>query len=65
MSDIIRRLDDPDVEVREEAARALGRIGSAEAVEPLIRHLRDGHSTIRPYAARALGRIGDRRAVPG
>jgi MFS family permease len=63
VSDIIRRLDDPDMEVREEAARALGRIGSVEAVEPLIRHLRDRHSTIRPYAARALGRIGDRRAV--
>ncbi|HVO38706.1 MAG TPA: MFS transporter [Spirochaetia bacterium] len=62
--DIIRRLDDPDEEVREEAARALGRIGSAEAVEPLARHLRDRHSTIRVYAARALGRIGDPRAVP-
>ena len=64
VSDIIRRLDDPDDEVREEAARALGRIGAAEAVEPLIRHLRDPHSTIRTYAARALGRIGDPRAVP-
>ncbi|MGA2976572.1 MAG: MFS transporter [Spirochaetia bacterium] len=64
VSDIIRRLDDPDDEVREEAARALGRIGAAEAVDPLIRHLRDVHSTIRTYAARALGRIGDARAVP-
>ena len=64
VSDIIKRLDDPDEEVREEAARALGRIGAAEAVEPLIRHLRDMHSTIRTYAARALGRIGDPRAVP-
>jgi hypothetical protein len=63
VSDIIRRLDDPDDEVREEAARALGRIGAAEAVEPLIRHLRDPHSTIRTFAARALGRIGDPRAV--
>ncbi|HEY9593112.1 MAG TPA: MFS transporter [Spirochaetia bacterium] len=63
VSDITRRLDDPDDEVREEAARALGRIGAVEAVEPLIRHLRDTHSTIRTYAARALGRIGDPRAV--
>jgi HEAT repeat protein len=62
--DIIRRLDDPDAEVREEAARALGRIGSADAVEPLIRHLRERTSTIRAYAARSLGRIGDARAVP-
>ena len=64
VSDIIRRLDDPDDEVREEAARALGRIGAAEAVEPLVRHLRDPHSTIRTPAARALGRIGDPRVVP-
>jgi HEAT repeat protein len=64
VSDIIRRLDDPDDEVREEAARALGRIGASEAVEPLVRHLRDPHSTIRTPAARALGRIGDPRAVP-
>ncbi len=63
VSDIIRRLDDPDDEVREEAARALGRIGAPEAVDPLVRHLRDAHSTIRTYAARALGRIGDMRAV--
>ena len=63
VSDIIGRLDDPDDEVREEAARALGRIGAGEAVEHLIRHLRDKHSTIRLFAARALGRIGDARAV--
>ncbi len=63
VSDIIRRLDDPDDEVREEAARALGRIGAVEAVDPLIRHLRDPHSTIRTYAARSLGRIGDTRAL--
>jgi hypothetical protein len=63
VSDITRRLDDPDDEVREEAARALGRIGAAEAVEPLVRHLRDPHSTIRIPAARALGRIGETRAV--
>jgi len=64
VSDIIRRLEDPDDEVQEEAARALGRIGATEAVEPLIRHVRDPHSTIRTYAARALGRIADARAVP-
>ena len=57
------RLDDPDVEVREEAAKALGRIGSADAVDALLRHLTDPFSIIRPQAARALGRIGDRRAV--
>ncbi len=64
VEDVIGRLDDPDAEVREEAARALGRIGSAAAVEALVRHLRDPASTIRPEAAEALGRIGDPRAVP-
>lgn len=63
VSDIITRLDDPDGEVREEAAHALGRIGSTDAVEPLIGHLRDPRSPIRPQAARALGRIADSRAV--
>jgi len=63
-ADIIERLDDPDPEVREEAARALGRIGSLEAVDALVARLRDPASTIRPEAARALGQIGDPRAVP-
>ena len=62
--DILGRLDDPAPEVREEAARTLGRIGAVDAVEPLIRRLRDPNSTIRPEAAAALGQIGDRRAVP-
>ncbi len=63
LSDIVRRLDDPDTEVREEAAKALGRIGSPDAVDALLRHLSDPFSAIRPAAARALGRIGDPRAV--
>jgi HEAT repeat protein len=62
-ADIIARLDDADHEVREEAARALGRIRSPQAVETLIRHLCDPNSTIRPQAARALGQIGDGRAI--
>jgi MFS family permease len=63
LSDIVRRLDDPDTEVREEAAKALGRIGSADAVDALLRHLTDPFSAIRPAAARALGRIGEPRCV--
>ncbi len=64
VKDIIGRLEDPEPEVREEAAKALGRIGSADAVDALLRHLGDGFSTIRPQAARALGKIGDARAIP-
>ena len=64
MSDVIGYLENPDPEVREEAARALGRIGLTEAVTALVRALRDPQSSIRPEAARALGQIGDPRAVP-
>jgi MFS family permease len=62
--DIVMRLDDPDQEVREEAARALGRMGSHEGVEALLANLKDPASTIRPLAARALGAIGAREALP-
>jgi HEAT repeat protein len=64
LAEVLARLDDPDPDVREEAARALGRIRAPETVEPLIQHLRDPACTIRPEAAYALGQIGDARAVP-
>jgi len=62
--DILAHLADPDPLVREEAALALGRAGSPDAVDALVRCLRDPASTIRPEAAQALGQIGDPRAVP-
>ena len=66
IDEMVHRLDDPDPEVREEAARALGRIGLSdpEAVDALVSRLRDSQSTIRPDAAQALGQIGDPRAIP-
>jgi HEAT repeat protein len=63
IEDIVGRLTDPDSEVREEAARALGRIGSRESFDALVAQLRDSESSIRPEAARALGHVGDPRAV--
>jgi HEAT repeat protein len=63
LDEILARLDDAYPEVREEAARALGRIASPLAVEPLCASLQDPSSSIRVAAARALGKIGDRRAV--
>lgn len=63
IEEIIARLDDPYLEIREEAARALGRIGSPCAVEPLIQRLLDGQSHFQITVARALGKIRDRRAV--
>lgn len=64
LEEVLSRLDDPDPDVREEAARALGRIGSPEAFDALVVQLADTQSTVRSAAARALGHIGDRRAIP-
>jgi HEAT repeat protein len=64
VEEIKERIVDPDQEVREEAARALGRIGSPESIHLLIGELEDSDSTIRRHAALALGEIGDSRAVP-
>ncbi len=63
LDEIIARLDDPYLEIREEAARALGRIGSVYGVEPLIERLESGQSHFQIAVARALGKIRDRRAV--
>jgi HEAT repeat protein len=63
LREVIGRLDDPSTEIRGEAARALGRIGSPEATEELVKRLMDPTSSIRIEAARALGGIGDERAV--
>ncbi len=64
LDDIVARLYDPESDVREEAARALGRIKSSDAVDPLIDELNDESSTIRSQAAIALGKIGDEKALP-
>ena len=64
LNDVIERLYDPDPDVREEAASALGRIGSQEAVQALIDQLKDINSTIRAQAAKALGKIGHSDALP-
>ena len=55
---IINRLHDPEREVREEAAKTLGRIGSEQAVDALIGELIDTDSTIRTVAARGLEQNG-------
>lgn len=54
--------NDRDSAVRVDAARSLGEIGEARAVEFLITAMAD--ADIRPTAIEALGKIGDRRAVP-
>ena len=58
---LCERLADDDYEGRFYAAKALGEIGDARAVEPLI--LAVGNERSGSYAAEALGEIGDARAV--
>lgn len=56
-------LGDEDELIRLDAARALGKIGSPEAVAPLTERLKDGDPYVRSFAALALGMIGAPEAV--
>jgi len=53
---------DPDTAIRQDAARALGKIGDAQAIDPLIQASQD--ERLRTCVIEALGKIGDRRALP-
>jgi HEAT repeat protein len=55
-------LTDRDAAVRQDAARALGGIGSPRGLDPLIAALQD--LDVRPFAAEALGKLKDPRAIP-
>jgi hypothetical protein len=54
---------DSDPQLQKVTFRALGEIGSEEAVQPLANKLEMDNDNVRPLAARALGLIGDTRAV--
>lgn len=56
--------DDPQWEVRASAGRALGRLGTRDAVPDLVRALRDPVVDVRVVAAAALWRLPDPAAVP-
>lgn len=64
LEEISIRLEDADEVVREEAVRALGRIGGDEAAVQLINTLVDEDSPVRIESARALGKMGVEKAVP-
>src|SRR6185503_879424 len=63
VSPLLGHLDDGSPEVREEVARALGRIGDTRAVVPLIGKVQDSVADVRKVTARALGELGDMRAA--
>ena len=56
-------LRDGDLELRAAAARAMGRIGHADALVPLTRALTDAHERVRREAAFALGILGHPDAI--
>jgi HEAT repeat protein len=60
---LVVELQGTEYELRVEAARALGRIGDARAVQPLSAALRDSHSNLANAAATALGQFKDPQAV--
>jgi peptidylprolyl isomerase len=55
-------LTDDDAETRAAAARAFGRIGANEGVQPLISRLTDPELAVRREVIFALGQIGDAAA---
>lgn len=50
-------------DIRRDAARALGQLGDARAVEPLIQALGHSSNAMRKAVVRTLGQLGDDRAV--
>jgi HEAT repeat protein len=59
---LLNELMNQDLQVRGNAAFALGLIGDSRAVIPLISALKDRDSHVRENAATALGKIRDQRA---
>ena len=63
--DLVAKLEDPSLDLQEEAVEALGAIGSLEAVDALLQRLRDPSTLIAPQLCRALRQAADPRAVDG
>jgi HEAT repeat protein len=56
-------LSDPDAEVRQVAASALGRLRTPERVEPLMKALQDGQADVVRSAALGLRNANDERVI--
>jgi HEAT repeat protein len=61
---LIRRLGDPDRDIRARACHALGCIGDPASAPELIRSLGDPDWPVRAMAAKALGRMHHAEAIP-
>jgi quinoprotein glucose dehydrogenase len=56
-------LDDPEAEIRAQAAKALGEAREAQALDKLVNRLGDESPRVRFFAAIALGKLGRLEAV--
>jgi MFS family permease len=61
--DLVEKMEDPSLDLQEEAIQALGAIGTPEVVDQLIAKLEDPNSLVAPQICRALRKAGDPRAV--
>jgi len=62
VSSLIKKLENEDTHVRNDAVKKLVKIGD-QAVDPLIGALSNENILVRCHAAIALGKIGDKRTV--
>ncbi|MBL8798913.1 MAG: HEAT repeat domain-containing protein [Planctomycetia bacterium] len=64
LAPVLALLDDPDDEVRAQAARVLGDNRHAKAYEALLARLKDTSARVRYFAALGLGKLGRTAALP-
>ena len=64
LDSLVKKLQDPDKEVRLQAVEGLMKLADTIAVPPLIGALKDSDQEVRTKAAEALGRLADERMVP-
>ncbi len=62
-TEVIKALHDPSPRIRREAARALAKLATPEAVEALIHQLADHPDLVEEETVEALGNLGSERAV--
>jgi HEAT repeat protein len=61
---LLKALEDERANVREQAVKALGRIGDGRAFSSLLQMLDDKSLRVRIEVTKALEQLGDKRAVP-